>query len=648
MNASRTAAVFVLFVCAAVISSQGAAALPKSIGDNILDKGEEMSSWSAVYNGVFDLDAAADDAWRAVGSVREFDARRRELRGRMIGRIGGFPAERTPLNAKVAGSSSSGGCRVERILFESRPGAYVTGNLYLPDPSRFAPPYPAAIEVCGHSFDGKSQLKYRRVAKMTAHCGVAVFVVDPLGQGERSQCEEDLDGRTTASHLRLGVNAMLLGRGLAAFEMWDAMRALDYLDTRGDLRHDGYGSAGNSGGGTQSVMLSALDDRIKATATSCFLSNLREQTAWRLLADSEQIIFGQLKDGINHVAYPLLGGNPVLMLARRDEMIPFTGTRETFRVLSTVAGNLGRDGWYSMYDLPGPHGYCERSMRATAAFLARRLRGEDADFSGLADTTDQADGECRVTPTGRVMDVPGFKSAYSYLQEELDAALASRKGTLPRGDALASLVRRMADIDEGRVGKRETASEERIDGGTVTRALFEAEGGYFIPVVEIVPENVKGAPVLLVGDGLRKERMADADSLFAAGRPVMLADVIATGEIGKSRHHYSNPHDDEEIAKMLYLLGSSLVGRRAGEIVALAKRLNARFGGRTEVVARGRTAVAAAHAFAAAPDAIALVKTIDAPVSWAESVRTRAFYDYAAAVHGGLLSYDWTDLVRPE
>ena len=49
------------------------------------------------------------------------------------------------------------GCK--RILFESRPGAYVTWNLYLPDPSRFAPPYPAAIEVCGHSFDGTSQLK---------------------------------------------------------------------------------------------------------------------------------------------------------------------------------------------------------------------------------------------------------------------------------------------------------------------------------------------------------------------------------------------------------------------------------------------------------------------------------------------------------
>ena len=637
------------FVAACLLAlSLGAATLPRSIAESILEKGDEMSSWSAVYNGVFDLDAAADDAWRAIGSVRAFDERRRELRGRMIGLLGGFPAERTPLNAKVAGAASCGGVRVEKILFESRPGAYVTGILYLPDPSRFSPPHPAAIELCGHSLEGKGNAKYCRVAMLAAHCGVAAFVVDPLCQGERSQCKEELDGPSTAAHLRLGVNAVLLGHGLAAFEMWDAMRALDYLDSRSDLRHDGYGSFGNSGGGTQSVMLSALDGRIKATATSCYLSNLREQTAWRLLADSEQLIFGQLKDGLNHAAYPLLGGNPVLMLARRDEMIPFTGTRETFRLLSAVAGNLGREGWYSMYDIPGPHGYCERSMRATVTFLAKRLRGADADFAGAEGVELPPDAERRVTPTGRVMDMPGFKSAYSYLQDELDAALAARKAAVLPDEALAALVRRLADIDEGRVGKREVLSEERFDGGIVTRSVFEAEGGYRIPSVEIEPKIVKGAPVLLVGDGLRGERMADAERLLAEGRPVMLADVTATGEIGKSRHRYGNPHEDEEIAKMLYLLGSSLVGRRAGDIIALAKSLNARFGGRSDVVARGRTAVAAAHAFAAARDAIGSVKLVDPPVSWAESVRTRAFYDYAAAVHGGLLRYDWTDLVSPE
>ena len=610
--------------------------------ESFLTDGERQSSWSAVYNFLFDLDAAADDAWCAVRTPAAFDARRKELRARMIERIGGFPEERTPLNAKVTGVTARDGYRIENILFESRPGAFVTGNLYLPATSRFSPPYPAAIEVCGHAPQGKNGPKYQRIAIMAARNGLAAFVVDPLDQGERCQWRKGLDTNPTRSHLRLGVNAMLLGHGLAAFEMWDAMRALDYLDSRNDLRHDGYGSFGNSGGGTQSVMLSALDDRIVATATSSFLSNLREQTAWRLLADSEQLIFSQLADGLNHAAYALLGGNPVLMLARRDEMIPFTGTRETFRVLTAVATNLGREGWYTLYDLPGPHGYCERNMRKSVAFLVERLRGGTADFSDMGEDRGPELGHSFVTPSGHVMDLPGFKSAYAYLEDELEAALAVRKPftLLER----AALVRRLADIDEGRVGAREVFAEKKFGEVRAVRAIYEADGGYRVPVVELVPVNVKGAPVLLVGDDFRSNRLAAARGLLKKGHPVMLADVIATGEIGATRHHYNNPNDDEETAKMLYLVGSSLVGRRAGEIIALARDLGSRYGGRVAVVAHGRTAVAAAHAYAAAPDVFDDVETVDAPPSWAESVRARAMCDYAVAVHGALLHYDWTDL----
>lgn len=593
---------------------------------------------------MFDADAAADDAWKTVRSVAEFDARRLAMRRTMVGLIGGFP-ERTPLNAKVTGVVRRDGYRVEKILFESRPGMYVTGLLYLPDSPRFAAPYPAALEVCGHSFLGKNCRNYQRVAVLAAKAGVAAFVIDPFGQGERFQCAED-DNLTTKNHLRLGVNALLLGHGLAAFEMWDAMRALDCLETRPELRHDGFGVMGNSGGGTQSVILSALDDRIKATATCCFLSNLREQNAWRLLADSEQLIFAQLRHGLNHVGYPLLGGNPVLMLSRRDELIPFTGTRETFRVLTAVGRNLGRPDWYGMYDLPGPHGYNERNMRRSAAYLAERLRGEQAVFPPEATPDDGPTApENLVTPTGRVMDLDGFRSAYDYLAEELSAAEKARK-SLSAADR-AGLVRRLADIDESRLGGRTVVSETELDGGVrVFRGFFEAVGGYRVPTVEFVPSAVRGAPVLAVGDDSRTNRLPFVREALAKGRPVLVADVLATGEIGRKRHIYVNPHEDEETAKMLYILGSSLVGRRAGEIVALGRSLADRYGRAPSVVAVGRTAVAAAHASAASPGIFADVTVVGAPLSWSESVRTRAFYDYAAAVHGGLLHYDWPDLLN--
>ena len=612
----------------------------------ILEKDDALASWSAAYNVVFDLDAAADDAWRAVRSKDEFDARRRALRAKMLDLLGGLPKERAPLNAKVVGHVPCGKCVVERIIFESLPGAYVTANLYLPDPSRHAAPFPAAIELCGHSSAGKNAPKYEHVAYLAAQSGLATLVVDPLCQGERAQCAEDLDGKCTHAHLRLGVNAMLLGHGLAAFEIWDAIRALDYLDSRTDLRHDGYGAFGNSGGGTQSVLLGAMDDRIRATATSCFLSSLREQNAWRLLADSEQLVFAQLREGINHAAYPLLAAGPVLMLARRDEMIPFSGTRETFRVLSAVSSNVGCRARFGFFDQPGPHGYNERSMRATVAFLAERLHVAVPDFKDVAELEKGTEDSRLVVSGGRVMNLPGFKSAYAYLEDELAAAESARPQFT--AEARAALVRRLADIDERRLGERTVVSATALpDGMRVTRVIHEAAGGYRVPAVELVPATTKGNPVLVVGDSTRSDLAARVAALLGEGHAVLVADLVGVGEIGATRHHYVNPNDDEELAKMMYLTGSSLVGRRAGEILALARSLEASVGGKPQVVACGRIAVAAAHAYAAAPGTLSKVEVVNPPLSWAESVRKHALYDYANAIHGGLLHYDWPDLLTP-
>ena len=614
----------------------------------VLETSERYASWDAFYERLFSLDANADDAWAKIATLFDFDERRADLRRKMVERIGGFP-ERTPLNAKVTGVLRRNGYRVEKVLFESRPGAFVTANLYLPDDSRFRPPYHAAVEVCGHSGSGKHSPNYQRLAVLSARNGMAAFVVDPLGQGERRQSpEEDAnEGSPVINHLRVGVNAVLLGRNLAAFEIWDAMRALDYLDTRPDILHDGYGAMGNSGGGTQSVMLSALDDRVKATATSCFLCNLREQTMWRLLADSEQIIFGQLADGFNHAAYPLLGGNPLMMLARRDDMIPYSGTLATARMLQDVGRNIGRADWYSFASSPGPHGYNEQLMRQTVGFLVRRLRGDAAVFDEPEyDETKQDFGpderDAWVVPEGRVQSIEGFKSVYSYLQDELDAALEAR-GDMTRPER-ARMVRGAADIDECRVGARTVVSESALaDGTKVVRAFYETSEGYKMPVVELVPHGAERyQPLVLAIDGPRTNC---AELVRANGkRAVFIPDLCACGEIGAARHHYACPHDDEETAKMLYLLGSSLVGRRAGELIALGKEAKRRFGKNPTVVTTGRLAVAAAHAIAAEPGLFTDHDFIDPPPSWENAIRKRAQSLYSTSVHGAMLKYDWVDL----
>ena len=618
------------------------------LAKSTLGPDHKYATWTAYYNRLFALDADADEIWAKVKTVEEFDSIRSEMRRKMLRRIGEMP-ERTPLNAKITGVVRRYGYRIEKILFESRPGMLVTGNLYLPDETRFPAPHPAAIEVCGHSRAGKNSPKYQRMAILLAKNGVAAFVVDPLGQGERLQSpEEDSNlGSPVGNHLRQGVLAVLLGKNLASFEIYDAMRAIDYLATRPDLRKDGYGALGNSGGGTQSVFLAALDERITATATSCFLSNLREQTMWRLLADSEQLIFGQLADGFNHASYPLMNGNSVMMLGRRDDMIPYSGTLATARLLRDVGRNLGRDGWYSLVESPGPHGYNEKLMRASARYLTERLRGETAVFDESEfDSAKQDFGpdaeELLVVQKGGVLKSEGFKSFYSFLQDDLDSAIAAR---VPMArPALAEKVRELADIDESRVGERKVVSESVLSDGTrVTRVVYEIADGYMMPVIELVPEGAeKYHPLVLAIDGPKTNCAALVRS--NGKRAIFIPDLSACGEIGATRHHYACPHDDEEMAKMLYITGSSLVGRRAGEIIALGKEAKRRFGKNPTVVSTGRLAVPAAHAMAAEPGLFAGYEFVDPPASWEDSVRTRARALYSTAVHGALLHYDWVDL----
>ena len=634
---------------AAIVALTNLCGVVEELSTPVFGPGERYATWAAFYERLFALDEDSDREWSRVSSRSDFDARRKSMREKMISRLGGFP-ERTPLNAKVTGIVRRSGYRVEKILFESRPGMCVTGNLYVPEDSRFPPPHPAAVELCGHSRDGKAAPSYRRIAVLAAKNGVAAFVVDPLGQGERFQSpeEEANMGSPVENHLRMGVNAMLLGHNLAAFEIWDAMRALDYLDARSDIRHNGYGAMGNSGGGTQSVVLSALDGRIKATATSCFLSNLREQTMWRLLADSEQLVFGQLADGINHAAYPLLGGNPVLMLGRSDDIIPYSGTLATASLLREVGRNIGREDWYAFASSPGPHGYNEEQMRRSVDFLSRELRGEPAAFAEPEFDHEKQDfgpgaDELAVTPDGRVQSLGGFKSVYDCLNEELDAAIASRGKVV--GEARAALVRKAADIDERRVGARTVVSESELSDGTrVARVVYEISDGYRMPVVEIVPPGAeRHSPLVLAVDGARTN---GAEIVRANGkRAIFIPDLCACGEIGAAKHHYVCPHDDEETAKMLYLLGSSLVGRRAGELIALGKEAKRRFGKNPVVVTTGRLAVAAAHAMAAEPGLFGGHEFVNPPLSWTEAVRSRALSLYSTSVHGALISYDWVDLV---
>ncbi len=96
--------------------------------------------------------------------------------------VGGLP-ERTPLNARVLGVLERPGYRVEKIVYESRPGFHVSANLYVPTQAQA--PLPGVLFQMGHALNGKAADPYQRCCQGLVRLGYLVLAFDPMGQGER-------------------------------------------------------------------------------------------------------------------------------------------------------------------------------------------------------------------------------------------------------------------------------------------------------------------------------------------------------------------------------------------------------------------------------------------------------------------------------
>jgi cephalosporin-C deacetylase-like acetyl esterase len=494
----------------------------------------------------------------------------------------GGPLDRTPLNARVTGTVERPGYRIEKLTFESRPRLYVTANLYVPAGTGRRP---AILGPLGHSANGKAWPSYQKLFSNLARKGYVVLAYDPFGQGERieylgSRPGQSALGGGTSEHEYAGRRLILLGANFGLFRAWDGIRALDYLLTRAEVDPDRIGCCGQSGGGTMTQFLAALDSRIRAAVVSMGnTENLAQADVEPpgSADDAEQNIVPALARGIDRADLlyafapkPLLMGITLHDAGHTYSPEYAASSRDLFEEYRRAYGLLGAGDRVSLQATTVSHGYVYEMRRATYAWFNQwfDMKGADDDETSQAVETDTT---LFVTPTGFVTTSFGGETALSMTRKMADEI--PTPSTLSPAD-VRSRIRSVLGVEQARsapLASRILATIKK-PGHRAEQFEFTSDREIRTPGWLLTPDNAGPSTptVLYIGDAAAWSSVAEdafADRLCARGGcRIAVIDVRGRGDcaIGyppRGRFYFPNRITDEAyVTWFTLMLGTPLVG----------------------------------------------------------------------------------------
>lgn len=481
---------------------------------------------------------------------------------------------KTPLRANVTGFVERETFRVEKLIFESHPGFFVTAALFLPNNADF--PAPAIIYTSGHSELGFRSDAYQRVIINLVNKGFIVLAFDPLGQGERLQYFDGATGKSaiggpTTEHSYAGVQALMTGRSLSEFFIWDGIRAIDYLESRPEVDITRVGITGRSGGGTQTAMIGAVDSRVTAAAPEAYLTGFRRLFQSIGPQDAEQNPYSFLADTLDHADFlHARAPKPTLIITTEQDFFSQQGALETYREGKRSYTALGYPHHLLYTKDEGGHTSTRLNREALYRFFQEFLL-----LPG--DATDEevelfAPEELWATQSGQVaIDYPDSKTVFDLLQEIPPVLFPGGKEGIQMLKARAG-----------------TNFNYRLKSGVYTGKF----GYHGIPVMKYFLENNKGdyaLPLYIMGEPGKTSKWLvwlhpegkqallnhpEIERLNAAGYVIVAPDLPGTGELFDPE--YSGDGTVQGV-QFNYTFGAQLSGRSVSGIRADALYLVGQF-----------------------------------------------------------------------
>jgi len=604
--------------------------------------------------------AKRDQDIKKLRSLVDWQQRQKIARQKLREAVGPFPAK-TPLNPQIAKTISKEGYRIENLIFESRPGLYVTSSLYLPDAQAKRP----AILFCsGHGDAGYLSLAYQRMILNLVKKDFVVLAFDPVGQGERlnyydPQADASAVGAPTREHFYPGVQAFIAGNSLANYMIWDGIRAVDYLLTRPEVDGKRLGVTGRSGGGTQASYIAAFDERILAAAPEAYLTNFTRLLQSIGPQDAEQDFLNQISLGLDHADFlEVRAPKPALMITTTNDMFSIQGARETEAEVARLYAAYGKPENFGRAEDYGVHESTKKNREAMYAFFQKNLNqpGSPSDEEVNFLTKE----ELQVTFSGQLSTSLGGETIFSLTKKEAETRAESLKTARKNLDshlpkAVAAAKKRSGYRDPNTTDRPVMTGDLVKKGFTIEKYFIKGEGDYVIPYLLFLPSQPSKKALLYLHPGGKAQAAAsgEVEKYVEQGFTVRVPDMVGNGEIGpgswsreKYFKHALNEGLSYEIWTASVLIGRSIVGIRAGDAVKLARLLEKRTNADgISAVAVGEMAPVLLHA-AAFDRALADVTLVSPLISYRSLVTTR-FYQPGFtenAVAAALTAYDLPDL----
>jgi dienelactone hydrolase len=534
------------------------------------------------------VDPPAADAWR-----REQPERRRQWLD-MLG-LDPLP-ERTPLEVTCTGTLERDSFVVEKLHYKVMPGCRIAANLYRP--KKISSPLPAVLYVCGHAKRGK--FNYQEHPRWFGRHGYVALIVDAIQIGENG-------GFHHGTYHEGWWHWYSQGYSPVAVEVWAAMRAADYLQSRPDVDPERLGITGNSGGGTVSWFAGAADPRFRVVVPSCQTGSVAQHVRDRTVdghCDCTYWINTRRWDLPDLAS--LIAPRPLLIAAATEDGLfrPYA-FHEVYQRARRLYAALGCEDNVDLVDAVTPHGYSPHTRLTIFNWFGRHLKGSDEPVTDDVDPENETDDTLAVYPDKKPPaddTLSAIDRTFIALPEPPRVASAP-EWTAYRDAALRTLRQRTFGQIPSPVGtpRFESRRQGQSHSFRFITYEFESEPGLPLRVNVALPLNADGPVPILMGPMLPDQR----SPFCAQGAGNQAVDPARAGfaavEVRGTGCTSIGPGLEWTCRRAYPILGQTLYERRVLDMLCAAQvlRCNPNIG---PIVAFGEGSMAAVALYSALLD----------------------------------------------